>query len=587
MSSLKDTISYIRPIVMKYKWQFYSIFFLHAVRITLNAVVGPIFYKRIIDVISKGGIDRVSLSNSLYQSIFFIALFLPIGWSFGRATQYLVSKFQSSVIRDLHDFSFEKLHGHSYMFFADHFGGALVNKSRKFVRAFEIMHDILIDNFWSSFVLFTSIFVVFLFQAPIIALIFLAMSVIYIAIVFMMSSKKVEYDLAEAAADTRVTATLADSITNFLAVKSSSALDREVETFKKVTSTESYLRLRAWLFGNKLNAIQSGISMVVQVIVSFVTGYLWLSGKISAGLFVLVQSYSVTIGQHFWDLGKASTRFTKSASDMKEMVDIFKQVPDVLDIPDPEKPKIKEGNIEIKNMSFVYKNGTSVFSNFSLKIKAGEKVGLVGPSGSGKSTFTKLLMRFVDVSGGEILIDGQNISKIKQDDLRRNISYISQEPVLFHRSIKENISYSWPQATDEQIFASAKSAHADEFIADLKYGYDTRVGERGVKLSGGERQRIAIARAILKPTPILILDEATSSLDSISESYIQNAFDILMKGKTTLVIAHRLSTIQKMDRIIVLDHGAIIEQGTHKELLALKGIYADLWNRQTGAFLGK
>jgi ABC-type multidrug transport system fused ATPase/permease subunit len=270
---------------------------------------------------------------------------------------------------------------------------------------------------------------------------------------------------------------------------------------------------------------------------------------------------------------------------MKEMVDIFKQVPDVLDIPNPEKSKIKEGSIEIKNMSFTYPNGTSVFSNFLLKVHSGEKVGLVGYSGSGKSTITKLLMRFVDISSGEILIDGQNIVKIRQDDLRNNISYISQEPILFHRSIKDNIAYSWPEASEEQIFASAKSAHADEFISNLKYGYDTLVGERGVKLSGGERQRVAIARAMLKPTPILILDEATSSLDSISESYIQEAFGELMKGKTTIVIAHRLSTIQKMDRIIVLDNGKIVEEGTHKELLERNGMYADLWNHQTGGFM--
>jgi ATP-binding cassette subfamily B protein len=570
---------------MRYKTQFFGIFGLHAVRIVSNSVIIPLFYKRIIDVISKGGADRMALSQSLFQSIFLIVSLLPIAWFFGRATQYVISKFQSSVIRDLHDFSFQKLHGHSYMFFADHFSGALVNKSRKFVRAFEIMHDILIDNFWTSFVLFSAVFVVFFIQAHVIAFIFLGMSVVYMSIVLLMSRKKVEYDIAEAAADTRVTATLADSITNFLAIKSSSALPREIKAFKEVTAKEAKLRLRAWLFGNKLNAIQSAISMTVQIIVAFTTGYLWLSGKISAGMFVLVQSYSVTIGNQFWDLGKATTRFTKSLSDMKEMVDIFKQIPDVLDPLSPEKSKIKKGNIEIKNMFFIYPNGTGVFKDFTLKINSGEKVGLVGHSGSGKSTLTKLLMRFVDISGGEILIDGQDIRKITQDDLRKNISYISQEPILFHRSIRNNIAYNWPQASEEQIFESARAAHAHEFISGLKYGYETLVGERGVKLSGGERQRVAIARAMLKPTPILILDEATSSLDSISESYIQDSFNILMKGKTTIVIAHRLSTIQKMDRIIVLDHGKIVEQGTHKELLKNEGVYSMLWNRQTGAFL--
>ena len=236
-------------------------------------------------------------------------------------------------------------------------------------------------------------------------------------------------------------------------------------------------------------------------------------------------------------------------------------------------------------MFFVYKNGATVFNNFSLKIKSGEKVGLVGHSGSGKSTLTKLLMRFVNISGGEILIDGQNIRAVRQDDLRQHISYISQEPILFHRSIRDNIAYSRPNASEEQIIESAKKAHAHEFILNLKYGYDTLVGERGVKLSGGERQRVAIARAMLKDSPILMLDEATSSLDSISESYIQDAFNELMKGKTTIVIAHRLSTIQKMDRIIVLDKGQIAEEGTHKELLENNALYSKLWEHQTGGFL--
>ena len=585
MFNFRNTISYIWPIVRKYKWQFYFIFILHALRIGLNVVISPIFYKKIIDVISSGESNPAVLSQSLYQNIFFLVAILPIAWFFGRATQFAVSKFQSVVIKDLHDFSFEKLQKHSYTFFADNFAGSLVTKSRKFVRAFEVMHDILVDNFWSSFVIFTSIFIVFLNQSLTIALIFFSMSVIYIFIIIIMSRKKMEYDLAETIADSKVTGYLADSITNVLSIKSSSALSAEVKGFKEVTANESFLRLRAWSFGNKINAIQSGLSMIIQIIVTFVTAHFWLTGKISAGLFVLVQSYSVSVGQNFWDLGKATTKFTKAFSDMREMVDIFKQAPDVLDVSSPEKSKIEKGAIEIKNMNFNYLNGTTVFNNFSLKINAGEKVGLVGHSGSGKSTITKILMRFIDISSGDVLIDGQDIKKITQDDLRKSISYIAQEPILFHRSVKENIAYSTSNASDEEIFEVAKKAYAHEFIMALKKGYDTKVGERGVKLSGGERQRVAIARAMLKDAPILILDEATSSLDSISEAYIQEAFNELMKGKTTIVIAHRLSTTQKMDRIIVLDKGKIVEEGNHTELLAQKGFYADLWEHQTGGFL--
>src|SRR3989344_4515244 len=226
-----------------------------------------------------------------------------------------------------------------------------------------------------------------------------------------------------------------------------------------------------------------------------------------------------------------------------------------------------------------------IFNKFNLDIKSGERVGIVGHSGAGKSTITSLILRFMDVSDGRIIIDGQDIRNVTQDDLRSVISYVPQESILFHRTIRENIAYGKQNSTEEKIISAARKAHASEFISQLSKGYDTFVGERGVKLSGGERQRIAIARAMLKNAPILVLDEATSSLDSVSESYIQDAFNELMKGKTTIVIAHRLSTIQKMDRIIVLDKGQIVEEGTHKELLEKNGMYANLWNHQTGGFL--
>ena len=222
---------------------------------------------------------------------------------------------------------------------------------------------------------------------------------------------------------------------------------------------------------------------------------------------------------------------------------------------------------------------------FNLQIKSGEKIGLVGPSGGGKTTITRLLLRFMDIQGGAIMIDGQDIRDIKQQDLRRAIAYVPQEPLLFHRSIKENIRYGKPAASDDEIIAVAKKAFAHDFIKVLPDGYDTLVGERGVKLSGGQRQRVAIARAMLSNAPILVLDEATSALDSESERVIQKALWELMKGKTAVVIAHRLSTIQRMDRIVVLDEGKIIEQGSHKALLKQGGLYAKLWSHQSGGFI--
>lgn len=585
MSNFKNTVSYIWPIVSKYKKYFYLIFVLVFFRVLLSNIINPVFYKQIIDLLEGGTTDRAALSGSLLNYVILIAATLVFSWFFSRSSDLLTSKFQASVIRDLHDFSFKKFQSHSYTFFANHFTGSLVNKSRKFVRAFEVMHDILMDNFWTSIIAISGMFVVFFTQAKLIAFLFLGMSIAYVLIIILMSKKRMKYEIAEAAADSKITGYLADSITNVLSTKASSAYQAEMNGFKKVTQDAHDLLLKTWLYGNKQNALQSLILIIVQILSALITAHLWLSGQISAGVFLLVQSYSVLINGHFWQLGRSITRFTKSMSDMKEMVDILREVPDVLDPENPEQPRIEKGNIEIKNITFNYSENGNVFKNFSLNVRPGEKVGLVGHSGSGKSTITKALMRFVDVTSGDVLIDGQDIRKITQDDLHRSISYISQDPILFHRSIKDNIAYGKTDAAEEEIFSAAKKAHAHEFITNLAVGYDTLVGERGVKLSGGERQRVAIARAMLKPAPILILDEATSSLDSISESYIQDAFSELMKGKTAIVIAHRLSTVQKMDRIILLEKGKVVEEGTHQELLRKNGFYADLWSHQTGGFL--
>jgi ABC-type multidrug transport system fused ATPase/permease subunit len=261
---------------------------------------------------------------------------------------------------------------------------------------------------------------------------------------------------------------------------------------------------------------------------------------------------------------------------------------EISDKPGAKTLHVKKGEVAINDIAFTYpentQNGT-VFTHFSLRIKPGEKIGLVGPSGGGKSTLTRLLLRFDDVQEGTIEIDGQNIEEVTQESLRQKIAYVPQEPLLFHRSIRDNITYGRPDASENELIKSTKKANAHEFIMALPNGYGTVVGERGVKLSGGQRQRVAIARAILKDAPILVLDEATSALDSENEVEVQKALWKLMEGRTTVVIAHRLSTIQRMDRIIVLQDGAIAEEGSHKKLLANKGLYAKLWSHQSGGFI--
>jgi ATP-binding cassette, subfamily B, bacterial len=305
----------------------------------------------------------------------------------------------------------------------------------------------------------------------------------------------------------------------------------------------------------------------------------------NASVLYLVVTYSSGVVDRLWQFGRVVRNVNRAFGDSAEMTEILQLEPEVKDPEIPEGLRIRRGQITFKKVSFRHDNKEVLFKKLDLRIKPGEKVGLVGPSGGGKTTLTGLLLRFMDIESGQILIDNQDITDIRQADLRSSISYVPQEPLLFHRSLRENIRYGNLKAEDRAVEGVAKLAHAHDFIRDLPEGYQTLVGERGIKLSGGQRQRIAIARAMLKNAPILVLDEATSALDSESEVLIQDALWKLMEGRTAIVIAHRLSTIQKMDRIVVLENGRIVEQGSHKELLRSGGTYAKLWDHQSGGFM--
>jgi len=582
---VKKILRHIWPQIIKYKWSFYLTFVFFAFRVFFSSVLKAVYFKKIVDIISAPSLPRITFTSELIYLVVVNILIIFGDYVFSRLGAWALAYSQSNIMRALSDYSFGQIIRNSYDFFSNRFTGSLVTKSRRFVRAFEVMHDTVILSFWSTFVILIGIFVVLFVQAPFIALVFLIWAIFYLIVISLFVKRRMLYDMAKAQADSRVGGRLADVFSNIFALKVFSAKEWEKTSFGDITQNEEEHRRKAWYFGNLQDAVQSGLMLLVQAIVLYLIIKGWIAGTMTTGMVVLIQTYMLIIFDRLWELGKALTRFMEAAADMKEVVDILEIVPDILDPKESKILKMKSGNIEFKNVSFIYDSGQKVFKNFNLKIVAGERVGLVGQSGAGKSTITKLLLRFVDVSAGAIEIDGQDIRSVLQDNLRKIISYVPQEPILFHRSIRDNIAYSRRDANEEQVIEAAQKAHAHEFILKFKNGYDTLVGERGVKLSGGERQRIAIARAMLKDSPVLILDEATSSLDSISESYIQDAFNELMKGKTTIVIAHRLSTVQKMDRIIVLSEGEIVEEGTHKELLEKNGVYANLWNHQTGGFL--
>ncbi|MDR3519296.1 MAG: ABC transporter ATP-binding protein [Candidatus Pacebacteria bacterium] len=582
--SFSRIFHYLWPHIKKHWLSFSLMLFAYAVGAVFDNILKPLVFKSIIDLFSSGLARYIILNKVMYLFVVVSAI-VVVQIAGYRAGDYAVSFFESKIMKELYDFTFERLLEHSYRFFSNNFSGSLIAKSRRFSKQFETLADIISFQIWFSFVILLGILIVLFIKIPILAWIFLGWSMLYVFMTVLFVRRKMLYDATEAAADSLVTGRFADVVSNILNVKIFSSDEKEEKNFESITTDEEIKRRRAWYFGNLQNLLQGVMIAVLQIFVLFLDIHFWYMGKISIGMFVLIQSYMFSLFDILWNLGRSFTRAMKAMTDMQEVVDIFDTPIDILDPKEPEISKMSEGNILFQNVSFDYKNGVSVLKNFNLKINSGERIGLVGYSGAGKTTITKLLLRFSDITNGSILIDGQDIKNVTQNTLRSVISYVPQESILFHRTIRENISYSKPNATKAEIFEVAKKAHADEFISKLPQGYDTLVGERGIKLSGGERQRVAIARAMLKDSPILMLDEATSSLDSISEHYIQDAFTELMKGKTTIVIAHRLSTIQKMDRIVVLDKGIIVEEGNHKELLEKKGMYASLWNHQTGGFL--
>lgn len=585
MFSFSVILKYIWPQIRKYRIAFFAIIGLFSLRVIFGSVTLPFYFKKIIDLLSGSKTDHAPISGDLFKLVFIMIGFSALSLIVARFGKFIFLEFEINVIRELRNFTFQKIERHSQTFFSNIFAGSLVTKSRRFVNAFEGMFDIFVYNFLQFFVVLSGVFTVLTRESPVISFIFLVWVILHLSLIAFFVKRKVKYDLLEAEQDSRISGRLADVFSNILAVKFFSARDSEIDAFSRYTEEGASRSRRASFLGARIDIMQGVFIILVQSLTLLVLVSLWLQNKISTGTVVLVQTYLVIIFERLWDFGNSLTRFMKHASDMKEMVDIFEIKPDILDPENPEKIRMREGHIVFDHVFFKYALGDEVLSNFNLTVAPGERVGIVGHSGAGKSTLGKLLLRFNDVSQGVILIDGQDIRNVAQSDLRSAISYVPQEPNLFHRSIRENILYGRLEANEEAMIDVAQKAHAHEFISKLSHGYDTLVGERGVKLSGGERQRVAIARAMLKDSPILLLDEATSSLDSISESYIQDALTELMRGKTTIVIAHRLSTIQKMDRIVVLENGSIAEEGTHKELLEKGGFYADLWNHQIGGFL--
>jgi len=561
------------------------IFWIAVCAYTIYELVGlivPIFYKNFFDLLGKAS----TTADELIKILIVIAVIHLFNWILRGVAAFSYTSCEARVMAKLKQNAFDYLMLHSRHFFVNNFAGALVQRINRFSYAFETLFDILVFNLIPITIAIVGAVIVTAFIAPMISVIIAAWAGFVIIANFFFSRWKVKYDVARATADTATVGLLSDNIINYISIKLFNGYRREIKNFKNVSDDQAKKTSLTWKLGNWSSVIQDFLIYLVEFVAFYYTIHLWQNGQAAIGTFVLLQTYIIGISYHLWAINRMFRGIYQGLADSKEMVEIMALPLDIRDIPGAKDLPEVSGKIEFKDVVFSFNETRNVLDNMNLAIEAGEKVALVGPSGTGKTTLTGLLLRLFDPSSGAIFIDGQNIQKIAQESLRQNISLVPQDPTLFHRSIMENIRYGRPNASDEEVVTAAKLAHCDEFVQAMPLAYETLVGERGVKLSGGERQRVAIARAILKNAPILVLDEATSSLDSESEKLIQEALDILMQNRTTIAIAHRLSTIRKMDRVVVMREGKIAEQGTHQSLIRKpRGLYKHLWTLQAGGFI--
>ena len=550
---------------------------------TLADLFMPVFSGRLVDAVASVGGSRAVALHSAEMAVAAMAALGAVLISARYLGFISITRLTVSLMSNIASGAFWRVQRLSSDWQANNFAGSTVRRITRGMWAVDLMNDtlllallpallvlggatILLGSRWLSMGLLVGV------AAAGYVAVSIALSVQYVAPAARLSN----------AMDTRIGASLADSITCNSVIKSFGAEEREEVRLALIFKRWRGRTYRHWMRASRSSAWQLAVLLALRILVIAYALLLWWRGRATAGDVAFVLTSYFIIHGYLRDVGQHVANLQRSINEMEELVALQSLPLGVVDHPEAPALHVRRGEIEFKRVRFIYGGQrTPLFDNFSLRIAAGERVGLVGHSGSGKSTFVKLLHRLYDVSGGQILIDGQDIAEVRQDSLRAQLALVPQEPILFHRSLADNIAYGRPDASRREIEEAARLANAHEFISAQAKGYATPVGERGIKLSGGERQRVALARAFLANAPVLVLDEATSSLDSVSEAAIQEAMERLMMGRTSIVIAHRLSTVRMLDRILVFDRGQIVEEGTHDELVRkMGGTYQRLFEKQ-------